>query len=282
MGTERKIEALKEATERKRQEALDKTNKAITQLLKENKRISFPIVAKVAGVSVQYLYKYEEIKNRIKHLQEQQKGVSSPTTPQAASDKSRTVIITQLKERIRKLEAENRGLRDHIEAVSGRLYQLQGIEEQLERFKAENNDLKRQLDECRRCDTDPPAAPPNAPKVTSLDKKKSERLGVSDKIKQTLIELGIKLNSTLTRKIRVASEDVVLVAIEALKQAMKEGEVRSPGGWLARAIEDGWTKNEPQLRQTSHNPPVYKAPKEEEEELIDPEQIQELWKGLKS
>ena len=270
MGIERKIEALKEATERKSQEALDKTNKAITQLLKGRKRISFPVVAKAAGVSVQYLYKYEEIKNRIKHLQEQQKGVDSPTTPQVASDKSRTVIITQLKERIRKLEAENRGLRDHIEAVSGRVYQLQGIEEQLERFKAENNDQKRQLDECRRCDIHPPAAPPAAPKVTSLDKKKSERLGVSDKIKQTLAELGIKLNSTLIRKIRTASESVVLAAIEALKQAMKEGEVRSPGGWLAHAIEDGWTKNEPQLRQTSHNSPVYKATEEFESELIDP------------
>ncbi len=278
METKRKIEALKEATERKRQEALNKTDKAITQLLKENKSISFPIVAKVAGVSVQYLYKYEEIKNRIKHLQKQQKGVFSPSTPQPASDKSKTVIINHLKERIRKLETENRGLGDHIEAVSGKLYQLQGIEEQMERFRAENNDLKRQLDECHRCNTEPPT---DTEKVTSLGKKKSERSNISDKIKQTLIELGIKLNSTLTQKILTVSEDVVLAAIEALKQAMKEGEVRSPGGWLACAIEDGWKKNEPQMQQTSHNPRIYKASKQFEEELISPEKIQELWKELK-
>lgn len=282
MGTERKIEALKEATEKKRQEALDKTNKAITQLLKEGKCISFPVVAKAAGVSVQYLYKYEEIKNRIKHIQSQQKGISSPTIPQSASDKSRTVIITQLKERIRKLEAENRGLRDHIEAVSGRLYQLQGIEEQLERFKAENNDLKRQLDECRRRYTEPPAAPLDDPKVTSLSKKKSGRSDISDKIKQTLFEMGIKLNSTLTKKIRAASESVVLAAIEALRQAMEKGEVKSPGGWLARAIESGWTKNEPQPQQTStYKPTVYSALEDSEEELIAPRQIKELLKGLK-
>lgn len=68
MRTERKIEALRVATERKRQSALDKTNAAITRLLKEGKRINFPTVAKEAGVSVTYLYKYEEIKERIHHL----------------------------------------------------------------------------------------------------------------------------------------------------------------------------------------------------------------------
>lgn len=63
MTTESKIEALRVATERKSQEALDKTNTAITTLLKEGKRIKFPTVAKEAGVSVTYLYKYQEIRS---------------------------------------------------------------------------------------------------------------------------------------------------------------------------------------------------------------------------
>ncbi|BDA71596.1 hypothetical protein CAL7716_078350 [Calothrix sp. PCC 7716] len=277
MGTERKIEALKEATQRKRQEALDKTNKAITQLVKENKRISFPMVAKEAGVSVQYLYKYEQIKNRIKYLQEQQKGVSSPSIPQTASDKSRTVIITHLKERIRKLETENRKFRDQIEAISGKLYQLLLIEEQLERFRVENNDLKQQLDECLSRSKEQSY---DVKKVTLLNNKKTEQSQINDTIKQALFELGIKLNSTLSKKIVTASSDVVLAAIEALKQAMKEGLVKSPGAWLARAIENGWTKNEPQLQQILYNPPVYKASEQFEEELISTEQIQELWKEL--
>lgn len=277
MGTERKIEVLKEATQRKRQEALDKTNKAITQLVKENKRISFPMVAKEAGVSVQYLYKYEQIKNRIKYLQEQQKGVSSPSIPQTASDKSRTVIITHLKERIRKLETENRKFRDQIEAISGKLYQLLLIEEQLERFRVENNDLKQQLDECLSRSKEQSY---DVKKVTLLNNKKTEQSQINDTIKQALFELGIKLNSTLSKKIVTASSDVVLAAIEALKQAMKEGLVKSPGAWLARAIENGWTKNEPQLQQILYNPPVYKASEQFEEELISTEQIQELWKEL--
>lgn len=40
MGIERKIEALKGATDKKREEALDKTNTAIALLVKEGKRVN--------------------------------------------------------------------------------------------------------------------------------------------------------------------------------------------------------------------------------------------------
>lgn len=119
MRTERKIEALKEATDRKRQTALDKTDAAITKLLKEGKRINFPTVAKQAGVSVTYLYKYEEIKERHHLRRQQEASIEKPVTPQSASDKSKQVIINQLRTRIRQLEADNRELRDKNEAVYG-------------------------------------------------------------------------------------------------------------------------------------------------------------------
>lgn len=76
LGREKRIDALRDATERKRQDALDKTDAAITKLLKENKPISFSAVAKTAGVSTAYLYKYDEIKNRIQQKASSKKQVS--------------------------------------------------------------------------------------------------------------------------------------------------------------------------------------------------------------
>jgi len=69
-------------------------------------------------------------------------------------------------------------------------------------------------------------------------KKRTERLDISDKIKQ-LVALGIKLNSTLTKTINSASVEIVLGAIEALKEAMDNGDIQRPGGWLNTAIRDG-------------------------------------------
>lgn len=260
MGSERKIEALREATDRKRQSALDKTNAAIAKLLKEGKRINFPTVAKEAGVSVTYLYKYDEIKDRINHLRKQQEQTSEkPIVPQLASDKSKQVIFNQLRERVKQLKADNRELRTKNEVVYGQLYKLQSAQQEIEvtrtenvSLRAENAWLKQQLDECRhsfvqpQADSISSAALPDS-KVTSLEQKRTQRSGIGDKIKLELAAVGIKLNSTLTKTIKSTSEAIVESAIEALKEAMKSGSIERPGGWLNKAIQDGWMPNEKHL-----------------------------------
>lgn len=256
MGIERKIEALREATDRKSQEALDKTNLAINKLLKEGKRINFPSVAKEAGVSVTYLYKIDDIKERILHLRHQQQAsIKKPIVPQSASDKSKQVILNQLRERIKQLEVDNRELRDKNEAVYGRLYQLQSMQQELEALKleasslkAENNWLKQQLDECRSAtQSQIDSTLPADSKVSSLAQKRTQRKDISDKIKSELAFVGVKLNTTLTKTIKSTSEEIVLIAIQALKEALELGNVERPGGWLNKAIQDGWMPNEKNL-----------------------------------
>ena len=62
--------------------------------------------------------------------------------------------------------------------------------------------------------------------------------------------MRIKLNTTLTKAIKSASVEIVLSAIEALKEAMAKGNIERPGGWLKRAIEDGWMPNEKHLPES--------------------------------
>lgn len=236
--------------------------------MKEGKRINFYTVAEAAGVSVTYLYKYDELKERINHLRKQQEQPSNkPISPQLASDKSKSVIITQLKKRIKQIEVENRGLRDQIEAIYGRLSYFQSAQQEVEAFKNENvslkieiDCLKQQLGECNKnyAAHQPAPAPTLNSKVTSLVDKKTERSGVSDKIKSELVSLEIKLNSTLTKTIKSASESIVLSAIEALKEAMANGVIERPGGWLNAAIKDGWIPNEKHLPQDKAERDIFK------------------------
>lgn len=254
MVTEAKIAALKGAAERKRQDALERTNQAITRLVREGRKITFAAVAEAAEVSVAYLYKYDDLKERINHLKAQQEKTSKPVQSQPASDKSKQVIITQLRERIKKLEAENRGLRDQNEAIYGRFCQLQGVQQQVEALSAQNASLKAENDWLKKQQLEQSCLPvqnailstsPSNHKMTSLEKKRSERSGITDQIQDALTSVGLKLNPTLSKTIQIAPETVVLTAIDALKEAMTAGGIERPGGWLKRAIEECWKPNEP-------------------------------------
>ncbi len=252
MTTEAKIAALKGAAERKRQDALKRTNQAITKLVKSEQKITFAAVAEVAGVSVAYLYKYDDLKERITHLKAQQEGILKPIKPQTASDKSNQVIMIQLRERIKKLEAENQGVRQQNEAIYGRMCQLQGVQEQVEALKLQNTSLKTENDWLKQQLAHNRPSSENATSflaaaslsVISLEMRETARSEVSAPVQAALTRVGLQLNPTLSKTIRTAPEATVLKAIDALQEAMAAGAIERPGGWLKRAIEECWKANE--------------------------------------
>ena len=257
MSNDAKIAALKSAAEQKKQLAAENLEKAIRKLTQDNKPITFANVARVAGLSVSYLYKYPEIKERIETLRKQQLRAGKPTEPQKASDSSKAAIIYQLRERIKQLEAEITGLRKVNEGIAGRLYHLQGAVDLAERLKSENaqlktenSELKRQLEEYILHHANLAVASPDDSKVVTLDNKRAGKSKINAEIKQQLDELGIKLNSTLTKTIKLAAEDTVLNAIKAFREALASSNIEKPGAWLKKAIEGGWIPNE-EIKQES-------------------------------
>lgn len=256
-------DGLRSAAEQKKNAALERTDKAISQMVKQGKKINFHTVAEAAGVSIAYLYKHDAIKQRIDQLRKQQSPIKGLAQKQNASDESKKAIITALKKRISELQAENKGLRDHIEVVQGIAMQVAESKQQIEVLQVENSKLKEQLDECRHSSKTQLTSTLSADaKVTPLDKKRTERLDISDKIKQQLAALEISLNSTLTKTIKSASVEMVLSAIEALAEAMNNGDIQRPGGWLNTAIKDGWIPNEKHL-------PIQKAERDIFKEWFD-------------
>lgn len=241
--TNRKIEALRSSAAQKAKESAERVEQALERMIKQGQIISFKSVAQAANVSTAYLYKQEDLRNRIETLRDQQKQRPKSKQPPAASDNSKSVIISTLREENKKLRAEIDELRRINEGLAGRVYHLQGAEELAERLKTENAELRKQLDECRR-HTSPPPPPKDDPKVTSIEKKRFKKTGGSDSIKSELDALKIKMNTTLSNLIGQVPEETVLKAIDTLKEALSTTKVRNPAGFLAEAIKNTWIPNE--------------------------------------
>lgn len=240
-----KIETLQAIAFEKKKKALEKTEQAITALIKAGKRISIAAVARQANVSQSYLYKYPELKERIQRLRDQQSRQPLATT-QSATEASNRVIVTELRHRLKKLDAQLLELRNINESLAGQVHQLIGQKALAERIQSENKQLKKQLDEYHRCRLTPPN---NTPNVISTVPQKINTNGISKQVLSELKTLKIKLNSTLIKKLNAANEETILNAIESLKQALEFGDVRSPSGWLASALSGGWVKNESLKKQ---------------------------------
>ena len=118
MTTQRNVEGLRQNAQRKRQEALEKVEQGIRQLIKEGKTLNFNTVAQAADVSKAFLYKEPEIKERIEQLR-LQGTKKAPELKQRASDASKDAIIRNLRERVKKLEAEVKDLRKQNEVAYG-------------------------------------------------------------------------------------------------------------------------------------------------------------------
>lgn len=142
MTIERNTEGLKQNAQKKREQSFQKVEQGIQKLLRAKEAINFNTVAKASGVSKAWLYKEPKIKARIEFLRESHSESKKIPVKERASDSSKDTIIKTLKERIKKLEAENRGLRGQHELIYGRLLYLSDLERKIERLEAENSKLK--------------------------------------------------------------------------------------------------------------------------------------------
>lgn len=254
-GKEKRIAALNETQEKRRQEYLERTEKAIIKLSQMNQKLSFANIAREANVSISYLYKYPEIKERIKYLRRQQEENAKPIKPQLRTEKSSQGIINHLKNRIKAIEAEKKELTKQNEALTGKLYSLGNTQDIIARLNLENDRLKEQIEKLRTELANTQKELNNCqqllvssnPKITSLEKKKTKQSTsdkISDGLKSQFKDIGIRLNKTLIKLINSAPESQVISALSVVKEALAVGKVKSKAGLFRKALEEDWQPNE--------------------------------------
>lgn len=231
MKQQRNVEGLRQNAQKKRQEAIERAEQGIKQLIKEGKPINFEAVAAVSGVSKAWLYKEPDLKTRIQQLRVQ--GTKKNVPPaQKSLDSSKNAIIATLKERIKRLEQKNCELGKQLEVFGGQVLKVRELEYQVKKLQAENEKLSQKLD----------SLPSRQQGGFEVEHRKTEL--VASDAESALIDLGVQLNSTIKELIRTAPQDVIQKAIEALREAAIEGRVKNPSGFFNIAATNAWNPNQ--------------------------------------
>lgn len=113
---------LRVAARRRSEQTRKRAIKALRHLDSAGTPITFDAVARAAGVSRSWLYAHAEIRPEIERLRRlRQPATATPSVPnrQRASDASLLRRLEAATERIRRLERDNRELRDALAAALG-------------------------------------------------------------------------------------------------------------------------------------------------------------------
>ncbi len=252
---EQLIETLKSTQEKRKEESRNRVHEAIEKLLKINAKINFATVAREAQVSVSYLYKYPELKQRVAELRSQQN--SMPVKPlNKPNSTAQGKIITKLQERLKRVENENKELKKKNEALAGQVYRVYQLQDQVERLQKENERLLTKVKEQEIAEKVIPIS-----RMTKVPPLTSPPQTSTVSIEKELKELGVKLNPTLKKTIKQAEEQQVLEAISALKEQLAQSKVSNAGGWLNKAIKEGWNhqSSTPEVTKPEHQQIVSKS-----------------------
>ncbi len=118
------IEGLKKYWKDKTETATTKVDEAIKMLSINGAKINFNTIAKESGVSKNFLYNNDSIKQRIEELRNRQ--INHEINQRAKFDKtakSKDIIIQAKDKKIAKLEEENTRLKLQIQFLQTRLYE---------------------------------------------------------------------------------------------------------------------------------------------------------------
>lgn len=140
---DKQLAGLSKTAQNKKQEALEKTEKAIAKLTSNRQKITIRSVAREAQVSVSYIYKYPELAYKIQRLREQQKY---NLVVRNQENRNNQYLVEQLRQEKKELELENSQLKAIIERVKTGKKSLKDLQAENIQLVTENVRLKKELE----------------------------------------------------------------------------------------------------------------------------------------
>ncbi len=123
MSNYNRSEHLKELHSKRKAITQEKVDKAIQRLIKAQKPINFNSVANESGITKKTLYNNKEIKERIETLRHQQSQVPIQSQiKREMNDNNKDAIIASLKRKIKRLEEENKELKEQVKINYADIY----------------------------------------------------------------------------------------------------------------------------------------------------------------
>ncbi|MGG3522532.1 DUF6262 family protein [Bacillus pseudomycoides] len=116
-------EHLKAIHAKRKANTYQRVDEAIKRLIKANETINFNSVSKEAGVSKATLYNNKDFRSRIETLRNQQSQVPTPKqVKREMNESNKDALIASLKRKNKKLEDENKKLREQLKVAYADVY----------------------------------------------------------------------------------------------------------------------------------------------------------------
>ena len=123
MSNYNRLEQLKELHLERKLQTQQKVDKAIKSLIKNKASINFNSVAAESGLSKTTLYNNPDIRQQIESLRLQELNVPTPgQVKREMSENNKDALIASLKRKIKKLENENKQLREQLKINYADIY----------------------------------------------------------------------------------------------------------------------------------------------------------------
>ncbi|AFZ56706.1 MULTISPECIES: DUF6262 family protein [Anabaena] len=243
----KRLAALSNAALEKKRLAAEATDKAIRSLTISNQPITVANVARLAGVSTSYIYKYPELRERINSLRTQQHPIR--LSQNTASISSQATVIYTLREEVKRLNSLLIKSKQDNQLLIGQIYQQQDSQKLIEHLQSENKKQAEQIQqlhqEIKLINQELKISPQDLFVVNHPSQSTSEEINpvkmvdkiINSEITFQLEKMGIKLNPGLTELIESSTEEQVQYAIAVVKETLSKGtKVRSKVGLFKTSL----------------------------------------------
>ncbi|NMF62498.1 transposase (plasmid) [Brasilonema octagenarum UFV-E1] len=240
LNREKQAAVLRSAQQKRKQHKREQVFRAIEEIQKSGKPLTFPNIAKVAGCSISYLYKWTELTEYIHDLQSRKTQQLNSLEEKQPGPHSLKTLSEVFKQRIRELEAENKELKRQNQNLRGHVAEIFELRSECERLRTQIKHL---------------TTPESSPKVVSLNSvpnksDSAEFKNLSQEITRLITEMGIKIGVRLKQEIAKHEPERVKLAISAFRQYRSHNSIESPGACLLAMIRDEAEPNVPQKAMT--------------------------------
>ena len=290
VNREKQAEVLRRTQASRKEQKKEQVLKAIAEIQTHKKPLTFKNIATVAGCSISYLYKWDEIKAYIHELQQKKETTLNSLEEDSKHRPHSLKTLHQVaKDKIRKLEAEIKELKHQNEILRGHVAEIYEIRDENERLRTQLREL---------------TSPNPASKVVSIttpikEKKVTSRttvtnndtdgegcrrsVGISNhRVEESVIDslkvLGIKVSKKLRAEIANRDIEKVKLSIEAFKQYRNNHDVKSQEACLLSMICDEAEPNTESKAQVSIklSEKIVSAKDKSPKKLVDPDKLKKL------
>ncbi len=260
---EKQAEVLRRTQAKRKEQKKEQVLKAIAQIQKQKKPLTFRNIATVAGCSISYLYKWDEIKAYIHELQHQKQTTINPIEENNKHQPHSLKTLHEVsKQRIRDLEATIKDLKHQNEKLRGHVTEIYELRDENERLRTQLRELMNpasvskvipiQVSGKRKARRDGLGGFPHESSPQETSSSPSEEKDSTDSIIESIKEMGIKVGNKLRSEITSREPERVRLSIEAFKQYRNSHEVKSQEACLLsmiRAEAKPNTENKPKAKK---------------------------------